>query len=143
MNGPRLSQKQQVAKLIGEAMQQYKYARNRCQQRSSSGVRRKRRVPEGGGLSDLLGWAVFMESALESDEDLHVDEAGFSLPDVVRMDEEEERERQDEIKSLCSIPSYVPEEGWVVMELPDAVPCPGVPEMCITSDKFLRKKEVA
>jgi hypothetical protein len=68
------------------------------------------------------------------------------LPDVVREGDaarEEREEREQQRALLSSIPSYVPDKGWVVMELPDSIPCQGVPEICKASDKFLRKKEVA
>ena len=150
MNGPALCDKELVSRFLGEAIQQFKAHRVRFPQRSSAGISRdSNQSASKSALARLLGWAEYFDADGEDDGEVLTQPAGsLNLPDVVREtpDAREARERaeeESERSALSKIGPYKTEQGWAVEELPEGIPCPGVPELCPTTEKFLSKKDVA
>jgi hypothetical protein len=150
MNGPSLHDRALVTIFIGNAIQQFKADRARFPQRSSAGIARNiTSHAHTSALARLLGWAEFMQASREEDEEVPIPtEGSLQLPDVVRETPEdiEARQREEDANerlALSKVGPYETEQGWEVVELPADVPCPGVPELCKATEKFVGHKYVA
>lgn len=150
MNGPSLGDKALVSRFLGEAIQQFKAYRARFPQRSSARVSRdSNKAPNQSALARILGWAEYFAAYGEDDNEVMTQPAGsLELPDVVRetpgaREARERAEDESERTALSKIGPYKTEQGWAVDKLPDDIPFPGVPELCKTTEKFVKQKDVA
>jgi hypothetical protein len=164
-NGPDADDKPGVISIIGAAMQRFKAHLQRHPQRSST-TARKMRKGDRTPLGELEAWAaaVYNEGLDTEVEELVVggdmtqEEAearvasrDVIVPNVVVQTAEqrdaaelaaEEAEEKRENAILNSIPAYDPPLGWVVFAALPAVPVfPGVPIMCLATERYLAPKK--
>ena len=67
------------------------------------------------------------------------------MPVAVRVEEESEadEEEAEEHAELEAIAPFDPDAQWAVMDLPDHVSFPGVPNVCKATAKILKSQRVA